>query len=70
MSYAGGLWGERMIGPFTAQPSGGKNNWWYVANREGLNVLAFESKPGAKFTDEKTARSIAEKMCKEAGVAV
>ena len=46
--------------PFTAQPSGGANAWWYVANSQGLNVLTFPEKPGAVFTSGEHAKAIAE----------
>lgn len=46
--------------PYTALPSGGKNDWWYVANAQGFNCLHFPDKPGAKFTDEARAKQLAE----------
>lgn len=46
--------------PYSAQPSGGENDWWYVANRAGFNCLSFPGKPGAKFTTEADAKRVAE----------
>ena len=46
--------------PYTAEPSGGQNDWWYVANAQGFNCLTFPDKPGAKFTDKATAQHIAQ----------
>lgn len=45
--------------PYSAEPSGGDNDWWYVANSQGVNCLAFPAKPGAKFTTENHARQLA-----------
>jgi hypothetical protein len=47
--------------PYTAQPAGGPYGWWYVENRQGINCLTFTAKPGAVFTDEASAKAIAEK---------
>lgn len=46
--------------PYTAHHSGGDNDWWYVANKDGLNVLTFKSNPGAVFTSEQAAKEIAD----------
>ncbi len=46
--------------PYTAEPSGGNNDWWYVANNTGFNALTFPEKPGAVFTSEAHAKEIAE----------
>ena len=46
--------------PYTAQPSGGVNSAWYVANSIGFNCLTFPDKPGAVFTSESRAKEIAE----------
>lgn len=40
----------------------GFTHWWYVADENGYNVTTFPEKPGAKFTTEKHAKEIAEKM--------
>ena len=54
--------------PFSAQPSGGKNDWWHVANSQEFNCLAFPEKPGAKFTTEAHAREIADAWNKDESV--
>jgi hypothetical protein len=47
------------------RPSG--FGWWMVVNANGINVLSFYSQPGAKFTSEGKAKSIAEKWNAGAG---
>lgn len=51
--------------PYSAHPSGGKNDLWYVANVQGFNCLTFPNKPGAVFTSEKRAKEIADEWNKE-----
>lgn len=46
--------------PYKAEDLGGKMGWWGVMNRNGVNCLTFESKPGAVVTDESNAVQIAE----------
>lgn len=48
-------------GPYTAQPSGGENDWWYVADKVGFNCLALTEKPGTKFTTRDNAVAVAER---------
>lgn len=48
-------------GPYTAQPSGGESDWWYVADKVGFNCLALAEKPGAKFTTRDSAVTVAER---------
>lgn len=48
-------------GPYTAQPSGGRDDWWFVADKVGFNCLAFVEKPGAKFTTRDHAVAVAER---------
>lgn len=45
--------------PYTALPSGGTNNWWYVADSVGFNVLQIEGCRGAKFTTQENAEAAA-----------
>ena len=47
------------IPPFKAEPSGGENDLWFVANGHGFNCLTFLNAPGAKFTCEEKAKEIA-----------
>lgn len=51
--------------PYSAQPSDGANDWWYVANSVGYNCLTFPEKPGAKFTSEAHAKQLAEDWNKQ-----
>ena len=53
--------------PYSAQPSGGSNSWWFVANRDGFNCLSFPEKPGAKFTSREDAEAIADAWNSAAG---
>lgn len=54
------------IPPFKAEPSGGANDWWYVANGSGFNCLTFLDAPGEKFTSQEKAKEIAESFNKAA----
>lgn len=51
--------------PYSAHPSGGANDWWYVANCMGFNCLTFPDKPGAVFTTESHAKQLAEDWNKQ-----
>jgi hypothetical protein len=55
--------------PYSAKPSGGQNDWWYVADSRGLNVVQLPEKPGAKFTSKERAESIARQMNEQQGKA-
>ena len=46
-------------GPYAAQPSGGENEWWYVADRIGFNCIRSIYKPGAIFTSQAKAEQLA-----------
>lgn len=51
-------------GPYTAKPSGGMNDWWYVENAAGANCLRIMDagrNTGGKFTNEVTEKALAEK---------
>lgn len=50
------------VPPYTAEKI--SETWWAVMNANGVNCLTFEEKPGAKFTDEKTAKELAEAWSK------
>ena len=45
-------------GPYTACTNG-MGPWW-VEDKTGWNTLRFEEKPGAIFTNEATAKEVAE----------
>lgn len=47
-------------GPYTAQPSGGHNDWWFVADKLGFNCLVCTQKPGAVFTSQESAIALAQ----------
>jgi hypothetical protein len=49
--------------PYTAKPSGGRNDWWYVENASGFNCLSFRDLEtgqltGAKFTSQNCAKKL------------
>ena len=48
-------------GAYTAQPSGGCNDWWFVADKVGFNCLVCAQKPGAVFTSREKAVATAER---------
>lgn len=48
-------------GPYTAQPSGGHNGWWFVADKIGFNCLVSAQKPGAVFASQEKAVAVAER---------
>jgi hypothetical protein len=50
------------------RPSGGANDWWYVANGSGFNCLTFSDAPGKTFTSEQKAKEIAESFNKSGEV--
>lgn len=56
-------------GPYTAQPTGSPC-LWYVENANGVNCLIIADagrKTGSKFTNEVTARALADRWNREGG---